>query len=263
MCETSRMGHHHHHHLLPVCVFLVASVFSSVSAVQSLSQEGRNQDSDPMLAAESSGVRYDSMPILSRRYFELMKRSAISPLLTPTHSNSAHPQQTRISPRAASSAFFTKLAYEPEKMAPLMDQQKAASEYWGSSHEEDAGGFGGSMDSMEQEPYEQSYGHGGGGGGGRGYGHGGNGGGYGHGGGYHSKHDMSGYMRGKEITITPDHKPITLHYRTHSQPIMVHQTRIPGTCLHLFKNTLLKGAKTKQKKSKLGQHKVECFWQYF
>ena len=40
-----------------------------------------------------------------------------------------------------------------------------------------------------------------------------------------------GYQKGKEISVTPDHKPITLHYRTHSQPIMVHQTRIPGMFL--------------------------------
>ena len=45
---------------------------------------------------------------------------------------------------------------------------------------------------------------------------------------------QSSYEKGKEISITPNHKPITLHYRTHSQPIMVHQTRIPGTYIHIY-----------------------------
>ncbi|KAH9413095.1 hypothetical protein DERP_006781 [Dermatophagoides pteronyssinus] len=36
------------------------------------------------------------------------------------------------------------------------------------------------------------------------------------------------YLKGKDINVMPDHKPITLHYRTHAQPIVVHQTRLPG-----------------------------------
>lgn len=37
------------------------------------------------------------------------------------------------------------------------------------------------------------------------------------------------YLKGKDINVMPEHnKPITLHYRTHAQPIVVHQTRLPG-----------------------------------
>lgn len=46
--------------------------------------------------------------------------------------------------------------------------------------------------------------------------------------GYDQAPSYHGYNKGKEIMIKPDHKPITLHYRTQSQPIVVHQTRIPG-----------------------------------
>ncbi|KAI2806389.1 hypothetical protein BLOT_008345 [Blomia tropicalis] len=45
----------------------------------------------------------------------------------------------------------------------------------------------------------------------------------------HDYLEQEGYVKGKEISITPEpNKPITLHYRTHSQPITIHQTRIPG-----------------------------------
>lgn len=82
------------------------------------------------------------------------------------------------------------------------------------------------------------YGHGGGGGGDDdgGYGEAMN---SGHGG--YSGQEEHGYHRGQEISITPDHKPITLHYRTHSQPIVVHQTRIPGEYYeNLFEEYLTK-----------------------
>ena len=55
--------------------------------------------------------------------------------------------------------------------------------------------------------------------------------GYGYGGDMGGYADMGGYggiLKGKEIVMTPKHKPITLHYRTHAQPIVIHQTRIPG-----------------------------------
>lgn len=39
-----------------------------------------------------------------------------------------------------------------------------------------------------------------------------------------------GYLNGKDIDVMPKHKPITLHYRTHAQPIVVHQMRLPGEC---------------------------------
>lgn len=41
----------------------------------------------------------------------------------------------------------------------------------------------------------------------------------------------AGYNKGQEISMKPSHKPITIHYRTHSQPISVQQTRIPGKFL--------------------------------
>lgn len=92
--------------------------------------------------------------------------------------------------------------------------KKAASDYW------------------EQE-MPASYGHGEGGASINEDVYGGNnmdGGEYGGGHGGYIQEGHGGYHRGKEISITPDHKPITLHYRTHSQPIIVHQTRIPGEC---------------------------------
>lgn len=95
----------------------------------------------------------------------------------------------------SASSYFTKPAItysEPDEV-----YKKAASEYWNSEM------------ASPGEALEEDYGYG-----------------QQAAGGYLSP--QGGYQKGKEISVTPDHKPITLHYRTHSQPIMVHQTRIPG-----------------------------------
>ncbi|OTF71386.1 hypothetical protein BLA29_014241 [Euroglyphus maynei] len=42
--------------------------------------------------------------------------------------------------------------------------------------------------------------------------------------------------KGKDINVMPNHKPITLHYRTHAQPIVVHQTRLPGNLIVMNDN---------------------------
>lgn len=98
---------------------------------------------------------------------------------------------------ASSSSFFKKPSITFDSSESGEVYKKAASEYW-------ANEVPSQIDSLEEADYGQQ---------GQGY-----------------LSPQGGYLKGKEIAISPDHKPITLHYRTHAQPIMVHQTRIPGRC---------------------------------
>lgn len=176
----------------------------------------KSSQPDPMLAEESSpaystGVRYsnEAPMFFPKNYFQLVKRSASSPLL----SQMSHPQG------ASSMSFLTKSVPTTNLDSSESGEvyKKSASEYWG--NEVAAGGHG---DSLEDQ---SSYGGGG---------HGGYGLSQQSHGGYMPSYGGMGYTKGKEIAIKPDHKPITLHYRTHAQPIMVHQTRIPGTSKYAF-----------------------------
>ena len=154
-----------------------------------------------MLAAESSnymtGVRYSNEPAISN-YLDLLKRSASSTSLSAA--------KLSPSPRASASAFFSKPSGTLDSAESGEIYKKAASEYAWNNELPDQG------ESLEDQ---SDYGFGG----------------QSHGGMLNSYGGGMGYQKGKAISITPDHKPITLHYRTHSQPIMVHQTRIPGRCL--------------------------------
>lgn len=163
---------------------------------------------DPMLAEESvmlDRYAYSSKHQIPKSFMTYMQQKT-SPAASPMVATSL----------SAPEPFHRKYSVEPTDF-----YKRSASEYYNSASGPMDDGYHGMFDSYQSpnhlpppppQVYPMSS----------------SGGGYGD--------DPGGYSKGKEITVAPDHKPITLHYRTHAQPIVVHQTRIPGKSLRLLKN---------------------------